>query len=487
MKEIDKLNYRPFTRFCMSIGAVPSSYLAGLTIEEQLLWFCSYLEKEVIPTVNNNGEAVTELQNLFTELHDYVEHYFDNLDVQEEINNKLDVMATDGTLETIINQEIFGEINETLASHTEDIRSINNDIEGIEGDISDLESELQTDITSINLHTKQDLGQMPTLFIGDSYTNQNPSYADIYKTKTGLSTANFFKYASGGAGFYSTGSGGNTFIDLINTAKNNMTTEQKNSIKLIIVGSCLNDASYNSTANQIKQGLSDFMEVASSDYPNATVYIIPCGNRIGTDATSNTARNNMATIVIPTLKDRTLSYNNQPIVIDNANNWLLNSDWFEDGMHPNSTGKNIIANSLIKALEGETDIQYDNTTILTFTKSGASNETLSLPTEIKDNMIIFKLASTSRLYNVESITGMGMLSVGTWTNALLHPTANSSLDIPIYCKVRVDNSNDQVCSGFLRLAPDGTLYLYTNSLANVTGITNFSIIQFKNTQYKYLF
>ena len=55
MKEIDKLNYRPFTRFCMSIGAVPTAYLAGLTIEEQLLWFCSYLEKEVIPAVNNNG------------------------------------------------------------------------------------------------------------------------------------------------------------------------------------------------------------------------------------------------------------------------------------------------------------------------------------------------------------------------------------------------------------------------------------------------
>ena len=43
LKEVEKLNFRPFTRFCMSIGAVPSSYLAGLDIEEQLLWLCSYL------------------------------------------------------------------------------------------------------------------------------------------------------------------------------------------------------------------------------------------------------------------------------------------------------------------------------------------------------------------------------------------------------------------------------------------------------------
>lgn len=104
MKDVEKLEPRAFTKFCMSIGAVPSSYLAGLTIEEQLLWLCSYLEKEVIPAVNNNGEAVSELQALYIELHDYVEHYFDNLDVQEEINNKLDAMVEDGTLTTIIAQ-----------------------------------------------------------------------------------------------------------------------------------------------------------------------------------------------------------------------------------------------------------------------------------------------------------------------------------------------------------------------------------------------
>lgn len=100
MDKIEKLDYRPFTRFCMSIGAVPSSYIAGLTIEEQLLWFCSYLEKEVIPTVNNNGEAVEELQKLYIELKDYL----DNLDLQDEVNNKLDEMAESGELSNIIAQ-----------------------------------------------------------------------------------------------------------------------------------------------------------------------------------------------------------------------------------------------------------------------------------------------------------------------------------------------------------------------------------------------
>ena len=106
MENIERLQPRAFTKFCMSIGMVPSSYTSALTYEEQLLWFCSYLEKEVIPAVNNNAEAVTELQGLYTQLKDYVDHYFENLDVQEEINNKLDDMAESGELADIIAQYI---------------------------------------------------------------------------------------------------------------------------------------------------------------------------------------------------------------------------------------------------------------------------------------------------------------------------------------------------------------------------------------------
>lgn len=100
MSEIKFL--KPFTRFCMTIGNLPSSYLVSMTYEEQLLWLCDYLEKTVIPTINNNSEVTKEIQELFNQLKYYVEHYFDNLDVQEEINNKLDEMAQDGTLTNIL-------------------------------------------------------------------------------------------------------------------------------------------------------------------------------------------------------------------------------------------------------------------------------------------------------------------------------------------------------------------------------------------------
>lgn len=47
-------------------------------------------------------KVVEEYIGKFNELHDYVYYYFDNLDVQEEINNKLDAMAETGDLENII-------------------------------------------------------------------------------------------------------------------------------------------------------------------------------------------------------------------------------------------------------------------------------------------------------------------------------------------------------------------------------------------------
>ena len=65
-------------------------------------------QNEVITVTNNLQDAFINLQN-------YVENYFDNLDVQEEINNKLDAMAEDGTLAQLLNlatqtvsYELFG-------------------------------------------------------------------------------------------------------------------------------------------------------------------------------------------------------------------------------------------------------------------------------------------------------------------------------------------------------------------------------------------
>ena len=102
LKTIDTVDTSPFKKMVMTIGELPSSFVESMTYYELLAWLCNYLQGTVIPAVNNNGEAVTELQQLYIELKDFVDNYFENLDVQEEINNKLDDMAEAGTLQEII-------------------------------------------------------------------------------------------------------------------------------------------------------------------------------------------------------------------------------------------------------------------------------------------------------------------------------------------------------------------------------------------------
>lgn len=59
---------------------------------------------KIINSENTLGTQVENVTNAFIELQNYVSNYFDNLDVQEEINNKLNEMAESGELVEIISQ-----------------------------------------------------------------------------------------------------------------------------------------------------------------------------------------------------------------------------------------------------------------------------------------------------------------------------------------------------------------------------------------------
>lgn len=120
--EIPTMKVIPLKKICMTIGALPTSYLETLSYYEMLVWFIEYLKNNIIPTINNNASAVQEVQSVVLalqnyindykdsidsdveELEEYMNNYFENLDVQEEINNKLDQMLEDGVLTEIIQQ-----------------------------------------------------------------------------------------------------------------------------------------------------------------------------------------------------------------------------------------------------------------------------------------------------------------------------------------------------------------------------------------------
>ena len=159
-------------KFCCTIGMLPTSYKASLTYEEQILAIGNYLETVVYPAINNNAEALKELQDLFVALHDYVYNYFDNLDVQEEINNKLDEMAESGELQEII--ETFLQANTAI---------IFENVEAMK------DSELLTDGTyaqTLGYYTTNDGGNALYKIIEDENSTYNVDNAFVIELDSGL-------------------------------------------------------------------------------------------------------------------------------------------------------------------------------------------------------------------------------------------------------------------------------------------------------------
>lgn len=103
VKTVETVDTRPFRKLVMTIGELPTSFIESMTYYELLAWFTNYLETVIIPTVNNNAEVSREVQEKFIELKNYVDTYFDNLDVQDEINNKMDELVESGVLQRILN------------------------------------------------------------------------------------------------------------------------------------------------------------------------------------------------------------------------------------------------------------------------------------------------------------------------------------------------------------------------------------------------
>lgn len=86
---------RPFRFWCQKV--LPLVYDDSLSYYELLAKVVDYLNKTMEDVDTLHGD-VENLHDAYVQLQDYVNSYFDSLDVQEEINNKLDDMARDGSL-----------------------------------------------------------------------------------------------------------------------------------------------------------------------------------------------------------------------------------------------------------------------------------------------------------------------------------------------------------------------------------------------------
>lgn len=128
---------RPFQVWCKCNFPFIEDTFEAMDYYSLLCKVVNYLN-EVIKNLNINEGNIEYLNNSFITLKTYVDTYFNNLNLQNEVNNKLDQMATDGTLDQIINDQIFNELNTKVNTNTTNIAANSENIETLQNDTKGL-------------------------------------------------------------------------------------------------------------------------------------------------------------------------------------------------------------------------------------------------------------------------------------------------------------------------------------------------------------
>lgn len=112
-------NMKPFKFWCQKV--LPTIYDDSLSYYEVLCKLVKYLNT-VIENMEKVEANVDALLNAFNLLQGWVNDYFDNLDVQDEIDNKLDRMVEDGTFDRYIEPiiEQYEQQVQSIAGHAVD-------------------------------------------------------------------------------------------------------------------------------------------------------------------------------------------------------------------------------------------------------------------------------------------------------------------------------------------------------------------------------
>lgn len=121
----------PFRYWCQKV--LPLVYDDSLSYYELLCKVVDYLNKTMEDVTTLNGD-VTDLHSAYVKLQDYVNNYFNNLDIQEEVDNKIDEMFQSGTFNELFAKyvpyatpEMFGAIGDGVADDTQAfITALNN-------------------------------------------------------------------------------------------------------------------------------------------------------------------------------------------------------------------------------------------------------------------------------------------------------------------------------------------------------------------------
>lgn len=287
---------RNFREWCNhTIPVLPQVYGDELSYYELL--------NKVVEKLNAMGITVNELI-------DYVNTYFDSKDWQQMVNNKLDSMVADGTLDNIINQKIFGELN---------------------GNVNML------------LDNRKNFRNCKILCIGDSFGrgvyDGSEHLESSWPTKLGeyANGSIIYNYCQNNAGFLISD---NTFLTQLTKAKN----DGHDDSHIIIIEGGHNDG-YVDTTN-LFNAIIECINYAKQNFPNAVIYVI--GANTGTDSRITRAKRHEVWEIMQSASNLT----GVTFWMANIYVWNINDTLSGDGIHLNQFGYQMLASVIYQFLCG---------------------------------------------------------------------------------------------------------------------------------------
>lgn len=287
---------RNFREWCNhTIPVLPQVYGDELSYYELL--------NKVVEKLNAMGITVNELI-------DYVNTYFDSKDWQQMVNNKLDSMVADGTLDNIINQKIFGELN---------------------GNVNML------------LDNRKNFRNCKILCIGDSFGrgvyDGSEHLESSWPTKLGelANGSIIYNYCQNNAGFLTSD---NTFLNQLTKAKNDGHSDSH----IIIIEGGHNDG-YVDTTN-LFNAIRECINYAKQNFPNAVIYVVAANSGTAKEI-DRTKRHSIWTTM-----QSACVLTGVPFFMLNMYLFSIDDTLSGDGIHPNQFGYQTLASLMYMMLTG---------------------------------------------------------------------------------------------------------------------------------------
>ena len=478
----------------------------AITDYQLLCKIVDYLN-EVISNNNKQNEVITSLYNAFVEIKDYVDNYFKNLDVQEEVDNKLDEMAASGELADIIAQYlrvasvlgydtkaslksadnlVNGSITRTLGESTYNdgkgsyykIRTVtssdvidDNNILALANyptliaeKIIDyyLNSVYDNLSNSINLINGND-----TIFLGDSYAAGTTfesgsvqyltSWCEYLRQIMGLTTGHYYIYAQGNAGFAKIGNNSMNFQMTLSSHLNDIT--DKNSIKNIIVCAGYND--WDQETSLIYQRIGEFISFCKTNFPNAQVYLGMIGGDSRDSSAGRQAREQLITRVLNAY-NRCADFGG--VYLTGVENFTHNFYQFnEQGNHPNEAGYRYVASMIYNAWKNGSCTMYEPLSSVSLTSNFKS--TLNMQSIINNDVkTLFVDDFFADNINLSNITDTIELVPANTNNKVVKCTIDGKLQIPVDIYIYT-GSAEKHAPGEIEVHQDGSIKLRSTLFA----------------------